>query len=80
MRAFLTLNVLVFPPFVSSNFVFVIFFKISLFLITKVIFLNPIFSNCSILCSRMVLSCSFDKSLFFFDLNLVLLPAASSMK
>jgi len=55
-------------------------FKILLFLITRVIFLNPIFSNCSILCSRMVLSFIFDKSLFSLALNLVLWPAASSTK
>ena len=78
IRAFLTLNVLVFPPFISSIFFSLISLKILLFLITKVIFLNPIFFNCSILCSRMVLSFNFDKSLFSFVLNLVLLPAASS--
>ena len=79
-RAFLTLNVLVFPPFMSSIFGLVMLFKILLFLKTKVIFLNPIFSNCSILCSRMVLSFIFDKSLFSLALNLVLLPAASKTK
>ena len=78
--AFLTLNVLVLPPFMSSILSIINFFKILLFLITKVIFLNPIFFKSSILCSRMVLSFIFDKSLFSFALNLVLLPAARSTK
>ena len=80
VSAFLTLNVLVFPPFMSSIFFSLISLRILLLLITKVIFLNPIFVNCSILCSIMVLSFNFDKSLFSFALNLVLSPAASSIK
>ena len=55
------------------------FFNIFLLLTTNVIFLNPIFLISSILCSRMVLSSNFDRSLLFFDLNLVLLPAASNI-
>ena len=80
LRAFLTLSDLVLPPLVSSILVVLIFLIIFLSLITRVIFLNPIFSICSILCSRMVLFENFDKSLFFFDLNLVLFPAASNTK
>ena len=80
LRAFLTLRDLVFPPFIISNLEVSIFFKIFLSLITKEIFLNPIFFICSILCSRMVLFDNFDKSLFSLDLNLVLFPAASNTK
>ena len=80
IRAFLTLSDLVFPPFISSKPEVLIFFKIFLSLITKEIFLNPIFFICSILCSRMVLFENFDRSLFSFDLNLVLFPAASKTK
>ena len=73
---FLTLNVLDLPPFISS--ILFNYNKALIFLITNVIFLNPIFLMFYIVqvwvyLVSLIKACSF-------DLNLVLLPAASNTK
>jgi len=79
VNAFTTLTCLVDPPFINSKPLSLC--SIFIFLSTTTVnFLKFCFKMKSILCSKSVLLFNFDKSLLSFFENLVLLPAAKSIK
>ena len=78
--AFLTLKVLVFPPLIISISLFIKYFGSFKSFTTRVTLEKLSFSITSKLCSKILLFLKIFKSLLFFDENLVLLPAAKSIK